>query len=140
MAIAKWSDELTTGVFEVDNQHKQLIKMINDLHEALSQGKGKDITEEAINFLSNYVAEHFQAEEKLMLKHGYVGFVAHKREHEKFIMDFTDLVKEYYSTGSASFFAITLQKSIVQWLVNHIMKVDKAMAKFVINGSEGDAA
>jgi len=140
MAIAKWSDELTTGVYEVDNQHKQLIKMVNDLHEALSQGKGKDVIEEAIHFLSNYVIEHFQAEEKLMLKQGYAGYTAHKREHGKFVADFTDLVKEYNSTGSASFLAITLQQSIVQWLVNHIMKVDKAMAIFLLSSSKGDAA
>jgi len=140
MAIAKWNDDLTTGMQEVDGQHKELIRMVNELHEALSKGRGKEVIEDAIRFLSNYVIEHFKMEEKLMLEHNYPAYIPHKKEHEGFVNDFTNLVKEYNSTANSSFLAITLQRSVVQWLVNHIMKVDKEMAKFLITGPGGKAA
>ncbi|HEY3375751.1 MAG TPA: bacteriohemerythrin [Candidatus Aquicultor sp.] len=140
MAIAKWTDELKTGVSDVDKQHKELINLINNLHDALIQGKGKERVEEALTFLSNYVVEHFKCEEDLMLKHNYTGFPAHKREHERFVYDVTALANDFKQTANPSFLAITLQKSIVDWLVNHILKVDKEMAKFIIEKTGGRAA
>lgn len=59
MAIAQWNDSLATGVDKVDTQHKEIIRMINESHEALSQGKGRVYVEKAIGFLSSYVVDHF---------------------------------------------------------------------------------
>ncbi|MEW5706306.1 MAG: bacteriohemerythrin [Actinomycetota bacterium] len=140
MPIAQWTDELKTGVFEIDNQHKEIIKMINDFHEALSKGKGKEVVENTIRFLSDYVVKHFKTEEKMMLDYHYPAFPAHKREHDNFTAEFADLVKEYNKDSNASFIAITIQRSVVSWLVNHIMKVDKAMAKFLLDKSGGKVA
>jgi hemerythrin len=140
MAIAQWTDELKTGVAEVDRQHIELISLINGLHDALTQGKGKEKVEEALTFLSNYVVDHFKCEEQLMLKHNYIAFPKHKREHDMFVHDVSELAKEYSSTTNTSFLAITLQKSVVAWLVNHIMKIDKEMAKFIIEKTGGQAA
>jgi hemerythrin len=140
MAIAQWNDELRTGVSKVDGQHLELINKINELHAALSQGKGKDKVEDAVQFLSGYVIEHFQTEEKMMVENGYPALAAHKKQHEQFIHDFTKLVQEYNTSANSSFFAITIQRSIVQWLVNHIMKTDKEMAKFVIAKTGGKVA
>src|SRR3990172_8154833 len=106
MAIAQWNEELATGVSRVDGQHKELINKINELHAALSQGKGKDMVEDAIQFLARYVVEHFQMEEMLMVAHNYPSYEAHKKQHDKFVQDFTDLVNDYNATGNSSFFAI----------------------------------
>lgn len=140
MPIAKWSDELTTGVSEVDRQHQELIRLVNDFHDALLQGRGREVVEKTIGFLSNYVAEHFKMEEQLMMRHNYTGFAAHKREHERFISEFTALAGEFSKTANNSFAAITVQKQVVQWLVNHIMKVDKEMAKFLKTKLDGQVA
>jgi hemerythrin-like metal-binding protein len=140
MAIAKWSDELTTGVTEVDTQHKELIRLVNDFHEALMQGKGREVVGDAIHFLSDYVVKHFQMEERLMLDNHYPGYVAHKGQHEQFIKDFTKLANDFNTAENSSLLAINVQRSIMQWLINHIMKVDKEMAKYLIARSSGNAA
>jgi len=36
-----WDDSLRTGVLLVDNQHQELFRQINGLHEAMLQGKGE---------------------------------------------------------------------------------------------------
>jgi hemerythrin len=70
-----------------------------------------------------------------MAKYGYPARTDHVRQHEAFLNDFTRLVSEYNTSGSSSFLAINFQQSVVKWLVNHIMKVDKDMAAFLIEES-----
>lgn len=140
MAIAQWNDSLTTGVDKVDTQHKEIIRMINEFHDALSKGKGREYVADAIGFLANYVVEHFKLEEELMSKHRYPGFAAHKTQHEAFLADFGNLMKEYNSSGNSSLLAISFQQSVVKWLVNHIMKVDKEMAGFLIDAGGNKVA
>jgi hemerythrin len=50
MAIAQWNDSLATGVNTVDTQHKEIIRMINESHEALSQGKGRSMLKKPSDF------------------------------------------------------------------------------------------
>ncbi|MDI6816180.1 MAG: bacteriohemerythrin [Actinomycetota bacterium] len=140
MVIAQWNDSLATGVDKVDTQHKEIIRMINESHEALSQGKGRVHVEKAIGFLSSYVVDHFKGEEELMAKHDYPARADHVRQHEAFLKDFTRLVSEYNTGGSSSALAINFQQSVVKWLVNHIMKVDKDMAEFLIAESGNKVA
>lgn len=140
MVIAQWSEELATGIAKIDDQHKEIIKMVNEFHDALSKGKGKEAVGKTINFLSDYVVDHFKAEEKLMLDSGFPGYVIHKSQHEQFIKEFGDIVKEVNAATATSFLAIRVQRSIVQWLINHIMDVDKRMAKYVITKTGGNAA
>ena len=140
MALAQWTQELETGVAKVDEQHKELIRMVNSLHDALSQGKAKEHIEEAFDFMAHYVVEHFQMEERMMTEHNYVGFPAHKHAHNYFIHDFSALTSKYHENPNSSFMAIQLQKAILEWLLNHIMKVDKEMAKAINAKSHGSAA
>ena len=42
MAIIQWNDSLSVNVVEIDKQHQKLVAMINDLNDAMRQGKGKD--------------------------------------------------------------------------------------------------
>ena len=39
MAFIAWDDKLMTGIKSVDDQHKNLVEMVNELHDAMSVGK-----------------------------------------------------------------------------------------------------
>jgi len=41
MSLAIWSEDMSVGVKEVDDQHKKMVKMINDLHDAMKNRRGK---------------------------------------------------------------------------------------------------
>ena len=60
--IYKWSDDLLTGNTQIDTEHKELIKAINDLLEACSKGKGRAEIEKTVKFLSSYTKTHFTNE------------------------------------------------------------------------------
>ncbi|MDO7203590.1 hemerythrin domain-containing protein [Paraclostridium bifermentans] len=55
----KWTDDLLTGNIQIDTEHKELIKAINDLLEACSKGKGRAELEKTCKLLSSYTRTHF---------------------------------------------------------------------------------
>src|SRR5208337_5603433 len=95
MALMAWSDNLSVNVTQIDEQHKKLVGMLNDLHDAMKQGKGRDVTGNVLSGLVQYVATHFAAEEKLMKEHAYPEFIKHKLEHVALTMQVMDLQKQF---------------------------------------------
>ena len=86
-----WTDNLAVGNKKIDDQHKELFRQINALYDACSRGEGKKSLSELVNFLENYVVEHFSSEEELMRKSNYPGYDVHKRSHQEFVLSFTTL-------------------------------------------------
>ena len=41
----EWTKDLATGVNEIDDQHKELLKNMNELLVACRHGKGRDVIE-----------------------------------------------------------------------------------------------
>ncbi|TYB32853.1 MAG: hypothetical protein FXF49_09325 [Flexistipes sinusarabici] len=69
---------------ESDSQHKQLIKYINDLSEIIDRKGSQEEVRKIFNALFEYKRNHFSLEEKLMEKHGYLLYEAHKKAHDNF--------------------------------------------------------
>jgi hemerythrin-like metal-binding protein len=77
-----WNDSYSTGIREIDAQHKKLVDILNALYDAMGKGR-------AISPLANarrayqYTVVHFATEERLFKLHGYPDALAHKREHDE---------------------------------------------------------
>ena len=127
MALINWSNMLSTGVAEQDNQHKKLIDLINSLNDAMQAGHAADVQGKVLAELVKYTVSHFDYEEKLMAQHKYEDTPAHKAEHAKFVQTAGDLKKKFDS-GSA---VITndIMNFLREWLTNHIMKTDKKLGQ-----------
>lgn len=128
MAIMQWDTSLSVGVAEMDAQHKKLIAMINDLDDAMRQGKGKDIVGKIINELIAYTRSHFATEEKYFAQFAYPETDAHKAEH----VAFTKKVGEFKAGFDKGGLGLTIQVMtfLSDWLKNHIMVVDKKYGPF----------
>lgn len=81
MALIAWSDKLSVQVRQFDEEHKKLIVMVNQLHDAMKEGKGKQVVGDVLNGLISYTKNHFAAEERLMKAHAYPDYEQHKKEH-----------------------------------------------------------
>ena len=127
MALITWSNMLSTGIGEQDNQHKKLIDLINQLNDAMQAGKGTDVMGKILVELVNYTVSHFGYEEKLMGQHSYEDSPAHKAEHAKFVQTVGDFKKKFDS-GSAVI-SVEIMNFLRDWLTNHIMKTDKKMGQ-----------
>jgi hemerythrin len=130
MAI-KWAEHLTTSVTEIDDQHKELFKKMHELHLACRRGKGKAEIGNAIQFLDDYVREHFKAEEKYMQAHAYPGYASHKSEHTYFTRAVTDLKRQLEAEGASLPLVIKTNLKIAEWLRNHIRKADMNLESFL---------
>lgn len=126
----EWDKTLEIGNLEIDGQHKELFKRVNSLLEAMDQGKGSNEIMSMLKFLEDYSKTHFAEEEKLMEMHNYPGLRAQKAEHAEFIKNLETIKKEI-APPSMLPTTIRVYFMTVNWLENHILKMDKEIGKFL---------
>ncbi|NLA57725.1 MAG: hemerythrin family protein [Firmicutes bacterium] len=130
MAI-KWTPNLAIGIEKIDEQHKVLFERINALIEACNQGKGKDTVAGLITFLKDYVVFHFRDEQQIMLDHKYPQYAEHKKLHDRFVESLNELNKELEEQGPGLALVLKTNRIVVDWLINHISKVDTQLAAYI---------
>ncbi len=129
MALITWNDNLSVKVTEFDEQHKKLIGLVNDLHSAMGAGKSREIMGSVLTSLIDYTVSHFDAEEKLMQKHGYPGFVMHKAEHNALTKQVSDTMAQFKEGKTVV--TIELMTFLKDWLTKHIQGTDKRYGPFL---------
>jgi hemerythrin len=129
MAFIEWDNTLSVNVKEFDDQHKKLIDIVNVLHDAMKQGKSKDVIGDVVTKLRRYTQQHFAAEEKHLERHGFPGFEAHRAQHNKFIEQVLDLGEQIAGGQIPS--TIEVMRFLREWLVKHIQGTDKAYGPFL---------
>ena len=111
-----WSDELNTGLTEIDRQHRRIIDFINKLETAKLQ-QDRKLVSEVVTACVDYAATHFSYEEQLQKDAGYEYLSAHKKVHELF----TQRVSEYQRRLEAGDDIVDeLCDMLNHWLVSHI--------------------
>ncbi len=128
MAFIEWSEALSVKVSEIDRQHKMLIKMINDLSDAMKQGKGKESLGRILNGLIAYTTTHFKNEEDYFQQYGYPEAASHKREHAAFVKKVSEF-KTGFEKGKLSV-TIETMNFLRDWLQKHIMGTDQKYSEF----------
>ena len=125
--LMEWSPALSVGFAEIDRQHERLIEIANELNSAMHSGQGTQVVGRILNQLVDYTVKHFTYEENLMRQHGYAERDAHLAEHKKLIADVSTFKRDFDS-GKATM-TVELLGFIRSWLLEHILKVDKALAR-----------
>jgi hemerythrin len=125
--ILPWSDKYSVGLPDVDTQHKELIRLINSLHAAMSEGKGKEVLGSILDDLVRYTRTHFAYEESLLRERGYTDLAAHTRIHQELTHQVLDLQAKLKS-GKLTI-TIEVMTFLKHWLADHILSRDLAYAK-----------
>ncbi|MGB9623535.1 MAG: bacteriohemerythrin [Phycisphaerae bacterium] len=128
MPILTWSESLSVGVDEFDNQHRKLINMINALHDAMAKGQGREILGPLLDALVQYTATHFASEEKRMQQLHYPSYLQHKVEHDTLTRQVRDL-KQRFDAGKTTI-TLEVMKFLREWLTNHIQGTDRKYGPF----------
>ncbi len=129
MAIIAWKNEFCVKVREWDNHHRKIIDTINELHEAMSASKGKEVLEGILNNLTNYADYHFAAEEREMLKHNYPDYTEYRYKHQKMLSNVKALIEDYKQGKKDLSHDISIFLS--NWLNKHIAGTDKRYSSFM---------
>lgn len=117
-----WNDSFNTHVAIIDQQHRKLVNLVNDLSSAMKVGKSKDVIEDVLSVLVNYTKTHFATEERLMKQVGFSGLSAHAAIHAEFIQKVADF-EQKVKTGSAVV-SIEILDFLSKWIVDHIKGAD----------------
>ena len=72
---------------EIDAQHKTLIINLNELFDAMKEGKANTMLRFLLNKLVAYTQMHFSTEEKYMKQWNYSEYANHKAEHVTFVIN-----------------------------------------------------
>jgi len=129
MALLTWSAKYSVQVKQFDEQHRKLIDIVNNLHDAMKVGKGKEVLGQVLDSLITYTRNHFSDEEKLMKVNSYPAYEEHKKEHNLLVLQVTDIQKQFHA-GKA-ILTQEIMGFLKSWLENHIMGTDKNYGPFL---------
>lgn len=129
MKRLEWSDKLTLGVPQIDNQHKELIRLVNGLISAFSLERPEKTINNVLKKLREYTVFHFNSEEVFMESIGYDKLNRHVAEH----IDLKKKVKEFQRSiyKGERVEVKTLLEFLKPWLLNHILESDREIAAYI---------
>ena len=128
--MLEWTDDFSVGIDSIDNQHKDLIQLINKLNSATGKGLGNLVIKDVVNNLVKYTIDHFSYEEELFEKHGYVDAEPHKKSHDEFKIEVQKIATRIKDNKYVSLEDVyTMLKD---WIVIHMQRDDKKYSQFLI--------
>lgn len=80
-----WNDDMSVGVPVLDEDHKTLIRLLNDYTEALENDEGLMVTDSIFAALGDYVHYHFTREESILEQAGYPQLEEHKADRKSVV-------------------------------------------------------
>lgn len=128
-AWVQWSDELRVGIDVIDEHHRYLFDLTNDLFEVVTKRLGSREVARVLKALERYARVHFRAEERMMEHYGYGGFLQQQHQHHRFEAKLKEFYEELHETPlTAQYDVLTYLRS---WLVQHIVQEDAQLQALV---------
>ena len=129
MEAIPWRDSYETGVSQLDEQHKQLIAIINKLYGVIRRKEGNEALHAVFDDLAAYAATHLEDEEKLLEGYAYPDLDEHRRQHAEYVAQ-VDELRQRLETADQQL-VIEIYSYLRQWWLNHIVVEDKAYGPFL---------
>ncbi len=126
----EWTPAMSTGVEEVDVQHREFLRRLNQLIEAILAGAGNDKVGPLFGYLGEYVTLHFSSEESCMNRFHCPVAAKNVAAHAKFIETFQRLRARHASSGADARLLVEVQRDLADWFVNHICSIDVQMKPY----------
>jgi len=131
MDYLEWNDnKMSIGIKLIDEQHKELLKIINKLSTSINENSQRKDILIIVNELIGYASYHFTVEEELFNKFNYKDSEEHKKEHSLFVKKFRSIKNKIsndkvYLKKSAIEISGEVFQYIVDWFLNHVVGSDK---------------
>ena len=121
----EWNDSYSLGIKLIDDQHKELIRIVNDIfsHATGDESEEHEYFKKVIKQAVDYIKYHFANEEKILITTKYSDYEAHKKKHEDFILKVVQTAKDYESGKRLTL--TNFGYFLKDWVLSHIAVVDK---------------
>jgi hemerythrin len=129
--VITWNEKYAIGIELIDNQHKELVSLTNELFRACVDGEKELmlVFKETMGRMVEYVRFHFGAEQELMLRIKYPDYQEHKKQHDTLVRNILGAVKEY--NDGKKFVPNHFVRTLTDWILSHIAHYDKLYAAFI---------
>lgn len=117
MSLIEWKEQYSVGVESIDHEHKELIALINGLHDNMKSHPGHDEVVEALGEIYAQISAHFALEEKIMRDARYAAYDEHKLDHEVLLDELRDIMDTIEDDGSLAEFE--LSQDLDRWFSDH---------------------
>jgi hemerythrin-like metal-binding protein len=128
MSLINWEESYSVGVKELDDQHKKMFELINELYEAIKASKDKTFMSEILGELLDYGKYHLDTEEKYFNETEYPGKESHKIIHKAY----RDKIDEFYENKEDTLLSYKIIDFLEDWWLDHVTSIDKGYKEYVI--------
>jgi len=130
MEFIKWSKEVELNVPIIDKQHKNMVKLTNQLYKELEANKKAQI-KKILKLIVDDTKHHFETEERLIEEYKMENFISHKLEHQRFL----NKINGVYQNIKVGKSELTIDdlNSIKVWFFNHIDFKDSKLAEHILS-------
>ena len=131
MSLIHWMPENNTNIDFVDNQHRNIASLINELERALEGSLNAVETQRIIKKILNSAISHFAQEENFMEQHDVPDLQTHENEH----YFFEDTICAVEDAVKANDISLAREKLLIlsEWFVDHIREMDQESLQYVKN-------
>lgn len=125
--LIPWHEDYGLGLDQIDNQHRRLFILMNEVWEAILPfaDSGIDTVSRLIRELENYARAHFAEEEAFMRDTAYPRLESHQKAHEAFL---ARIHKEKEALQEGSRVSLDLLLFLRDWLISHVLVADRDYA------------
>ncbi|MDO8279279.1 MAG: bacteriohemerythrin [Burkholderiaceae bacterium] len=137
----EWQHGYEIGFDEIDDQHREWCKRLNDLIGHLRTGRQQGLLE-LFQYLRSYIEWHFTKEEALMDRYDYPFARQHKQEHARYAQELEQFNASLLQ-GDHAPLLLTFRANLflVDWFINHTTGTDRHLGHFLAAQDAGrDAA
>ncbi|MEW6594586.1 MAG: hemerythrin family protein [Thermodesulfobacteriota bacterium] len=130
-----WKDAYSVDNATIDQEHRHLFAMANQVFRFRSRGERLERVREAVVALCDYIKNHFLHEEAFMAEAGYPGLPAHRVLHEAIIHEMNETLR---TSNDLDLLVYKLKRLMLSWVIEHIQEADRHIGLFLRRQS-GDA-
>ena len=127
----KWNKKHEVFVPELDAEHRNLFRTVEELRVAVAAGGGGEHVQALLAALVAGAEDHFRHEERLMRSAHYPSFDWHKRQHDTARKRLKEFSAKIEAGDSAAFPAMV--EFLVHWLTDHAGLTDRMMGAYIRN-------
>jgi len=126
-----WDESLSIGIDIIDEHHRYLFDLINDLYAVVINKRGTRQVARLIKSLDAYAKVHFRAEEQMMNHYAYAGMDRQLHQHHAFEEKIAEFYEELHVNPLVAQFDVL--SYLKDWLIHHIRVEDAHLAALAKN-------
>ena len=128
MPLIEWTDDMKVGIAAVDHEHAILVVEINAIGDLIASGDNPEAITKRLGLIYTHIEAHFALEEKIMREIAYLGYEAHKEDHDRLLEDIRDIMDDVASKSDDVYEQLGQRLSL--WFSEHFRTLDRSFHNY----------